>query len=179
MVNVKDLLPGTAKPRRGRPPMVRPEPEPKPDTPPTPDSDADFDPLSDTDRLGSEEEVVIQYSAPTAPPVATAVSADMDPRLKAFDALLKQSVSVTMYLTEGALSMPALAVYPSKYSIALILRKDGNSLIFIPKVSSKLEVVIDSPAGPVSYKCMYLGSCVELTAAGVFIMILNRDPDNE
>ena len=89
-----------------------------------------------------------------------------DPRCKAFVEFVEGRSFATIYLTEGAITMPIIRLIDSRYSLTLVLPQDGKSVTFIPKVGSTLDVEADGK----SYKCEYFGTHALIPELGFLVV---------
>jgi len=84
---------------------------------------------------------------------------------------LQQTCRVSLELTDGSMTLPAIAIKESQYSVLLILRLDANSSIFVPKPATKLKIGLKDK----SWDVYYPGTYVEIEELGIGLMTFIKE----
>jgi hypothetical protein len=140
-----------------------------PDLRPQP-ADTNFDPFVGD---GSEIPDAVMESGPSSAacraPGRVRPSAVAEP--SAADKYLAGKSRITFELPDGQMSMGAVDVRESRYSLLVLIPLREDAMVFVPKMGTKLSVALKDK----SVKAVYPGAYVEVPELGVGFMTLIKD----
>lgn len=103
-------------------------------------------------------------------PIGENKSKDISKEAQAYTQYISRRSSAVMYLTEGAIALPVVEAQVTKYSINLIIYKTKNSVLFIPKFGSNLEIGLQNE----NYPCLYLGAHTVIEPLNLIVLSFVR-----
>jgi hypothetical protein len=133
------------------------------------DEAADFDPLGGSDPVAQDydfepgsadleaEERALAERHGIEPPARSAARAPAPRPVTPAPSLLDARTRVSLELTDGTMTMPAIEVLPGAYGVTILLPMQDNGVTFIPKPGSSVVIMHDDKRWP----CYFPGTYFE------------------